>query len=81
MKIKESAVETRGELQRGIYKVINPFVYFLIKMKVTPNMVTTIGFLGNAAAAAVVAWAGYRTLGSADSGRSPHHRILALRHA
>ena len=61
MKIKESAVETRGELQRGIYKVINPFVYFLIKMKVTPNMVTTIGFLGNAAAAAVVAWAGYRT--------------------
>ena len=43
MKIKESAVETRGELQRGIYKVINPFVYFLIKMKVTPNMVTTIG--------------------------------------
>lgn len=61
MKIKESAVETRGQLQRGIYKVINPFVYFLIKMKVTPNMVTTIGFLGNAAAAAVVAWAGYRT--------------------
>lgn len=60
MKIKESAVETRGNLQHGIYRIINPFVYLLIRLKVTPNMVTTIGFLGNLAAAAVIVWAGYR---------------------
>ncbi|MCM1482904.1 MAG: CDP-alcohol phosphatidyltransferase family protein [Muribaculaceae bacterium] len=59
MKIKESAIETRGSLQQGIYRIINPFVYLLIKMGVTPNMVTTIGFLGNLAAAAVLVWAGY----------------------
>lgn len=60
MEIKKTAIETRGELQHGIYRIINPFVHFLIKMKVTPNMVTTVGFLGNAAAAAVIAAAGYQ---------------------
>ncbi|MCM1348955.1 MAG: CDP-alcohol phosphatidyltransferase family protein [Firmicutes bacterium] len=59
MKIKETAVNTRGSLQQGIYCVINPFVHLLIKMGVTPNMVTTIGLLGNLAAAAVLVWAGY----------------------
>lgn len=58
MDIKKQAVETRGDLQQGIYKVINPFVRLLIRMHVTPNMVTTIGFLGNFAAAAVIVWAG-----------------------
>lgn len=66
MKIKETAVETRNSLQHGIYKIINPFVNLLIKMGVTPNMVTTIGFLGNAAAAAVIAYAGYEASGSYD---------------
>ena len=41
----------RDALQQGIYKIINPFVKFLIKIGVTPNMVTTIGFLGNVIAA------------------------------
>ncbi len=59
MKIKESAVQTRGSLQQGIYCVINPFVRLLIKMKITPNIVTTIGLLGNLAAAAIIIWAGY----------------------
>ena len=61
MKIKETAVESRNSIQHGIYKIINPFVNLLIRMGVTPNMVTTIGFLGNLAAAAVIAYAGYRT--------------------
>ena len=43
----------RDGLQQGIYAVINPFVRLLIKMGVTPNIVTTIGLLGNIAAAAV----------------------------
>ena len=45
-------------MQQGIYVVINPFVRFLIKMGVTPNMVTTIGFLGNLLAAAMFVYAG-----------------------
>jgi len=49
----------RDGLQQGIYRIINPFVHLLIKMGVTPNMVTTIGLLGNIAAAAIIAWAGY----------------------
>lgn len=48
----------RDGLQQGIYVVINPFVKFLIKMGVTPNMVTTIGFLGNLLAAAMFVYAG-----------------------
>ncbi len=48
----------RDGLQQGIYVVINPFVRFLIRMGVTPNMVTTIGFLGNLLAAAMFVYAG-----------------------
>lgn len=58
MKIKETAKSARGGLQQGIYAVINPFVRLLIAMGVTPNMVTTIGMLGNVAAAGVMVWAG-----------------------
>lgn len=57
--IKETAKSMRDALQQGIYFVINPFVRMLIKMGVTPNMVTTIGFLGNLAAAIVVGYAAY----------------------
>ncbi len=45
----------RDGLQQGIYAIINPFVRLLIRMGVTPNMVTTIGLLGNIAAAALIA--------------------------
>lgn len=49
----------RDALQQGIYCVINPFVKFLIRIGVTPNMVTTVGLLGNIAAAALLVYAGY----------------------
>lgn len=49
----------RDALQQGIYCVINPFVRLLIRMGVTPNMVTTIGLLGNIAAAAILVYAGW----------------------
>jgi len=49
----------RDGLQQFIYAVINPFVRLLIRLGVTPNMVTTIGLLGNLAAAAIIAYAGY----------------------
>lgn len=47
----------RDALQQGIYCVINPFVRLLIRIGVTPNIVTTIGLLGNAAASAIFVWA------------------------
>lgn len=40
-------MSTRKKLQLGIYKVINPLVRLLIRMGLTPNMVTTIGLLLN----------------------------------
>lgn len=44
----------RNAIQQGVYKVINPFVHFLVKIGVTPNMVTTVGFLGNIIAAGLL---------------------------
>lgn len=67
MDIKKKSKESRDSLQQGIYVVINPLVRLLIRLGVTPNMVTTIGFLGNVAAAAVLVAAGYNAShGSGD---------------
>ncbi len=43
----------RNSLQLGIYKVIDPFVKVLIKLGLTPNAVTTIGFILNIGVAAI----------------------------
>lgn len=64
----------RDGLQQGIYRIINPFVRLLIRMGVTPNMVTTIGLLGNLAAAAILSWAGIR----AQADGSPHYAMVTL---
>ncbi|MBF1075133.1 MAG: CDP-alcohol phosphatidyltransferase family protein, partial [Prevotellaceae bacterium] len=37
----------RDFLQKLIYAIINPLIHGLIKLHVTPNMITTLGFLGN----------------------------------
>lgn len=60
MNIKQKSKQTRDALQQGIYAVINPLVRLLIKCGCTPNMVTTIGFLGQVAAAVVIVGVGYR---------------------
>lgn len=39
--------------QQVIYRIINPFIKLLIALKITPNMVTTIGLLLNLVAAGV----------------------------
>lgn len=57
MGIKEKAIKSRNGLQKGIYVVINPLVRLMIKCGITPNMVTTVGLLGNVAAAVVLVWA------------------------
>lgn len=59
MTAKNTFKKKRDGIQKGIYFIINPFVKFLIRLGVTPNMVTTIGLLGNLAAACIIAWAGY----------------------
>ena len=41
----------RDYLQKLIYNLINPIIKGMIKMGITPNMVTTIGFIGNIIAA------------------------------
>jgi len=43
----------RTNLQMGIYKVIDPFVKVLIKLGLTPNVVTTIGFMLNVGVAVI----------------------------
>jgi CDP-diacylglycerol--glycerol-3-phosphate 3-phosphatidyltransferase len=43
----------RTNLQLGIYKVIDPFVKVLIKLGLTPNVVTSIGFVLNVGVAVI----------------------------
>lgn len=43
----------RDKLQLGIYKILDPFVLFLIKLGVTPNKVTTTGFILNVGVAVI----------------------------
>jgi len=49
----EQQTSTRKNLQLGIYKVIDPFVRVLIKLGLTPNAVTTIGFILNIGVAVI----------------------------
>lgn len=58
--VKKIAKEQRDTLQHGIYRVINPFVRLLIRIGVTPNMVTTVGFLGQVAVAVLICVAAVR---------------------
>src|SRR6201992_1070263 len=46
-------VSLRTSLQLGIYKVIDPFVRLLIKLGLTPNAVTSIGFVLNVGVAVI----------------------------
>ncbi|WP_345947927.1 MULTISPECIES: CDP-alcohol phosphatidyltransferase family protein [unclassified Mucilaginibacter] len=43
----------RTNLQLGIYRIIDPFVKVLIKIGLTPNIVTLIGFILNVGVAAI----------------------------
>lgn len=48
----------RDFLQKVIYNVINPVVRGMIRVGITPNMITTIGLLGNVAAAILLLYGG-----------------------
>ncbi|MCM1290839.1 MAG: CDP-alcohol phosphatidyltransferase family protein [Prevotella sp.] len=64
---KSTFKSLRNSLQQGIYFVINPLVHLLIKMGVTPNMVTFIGLLGQIAGAALLIVAGWKVMNGGDS--------------
>jgi CDP-diacylglycerol--glycerol-3-phosphate 3-phosphatidyltransferase len=66
MESQSTFKKCRDALQQGIYAVINPFVRFMIRCGITPNVVTTIGLLGNLAAAGIFAWAALTCDGGAD---------------
>lgn len=51
----------RDQLQLGIYKIINPFVRFLIKIGLTPNAVTIIGLLLNIGVAVIFIFGAEKT--------------------
>lgn len=49
----EQQTSVRANLQLGIYKIIDPVVKVLIKLGLTPNAVTTIGFMLNVGVAVI----------------------------
>lgn len=72
MDIKKQSKQARDGIQQGIYRIINPFVRLMIRLGITPNMVTTIGFLGNVAAAVVLVWVAY------ERGDNPNYGMVTL---
>ena len=44
----------RDGIQQFVYRVLDPGIRFMIRLGVTPNMITTMGLLGNIAAAAIL---------------------------
>jgi CDP-diacylglycerol---glycerol-3-phosphate 3-phosphatidyltransferase len=44
-----------------VYRAINPFIYWMARAGITPNMITLIGFALNIVAAAIFVWGGYQT--------------------
>ena len=56
----------RDFLQKVIYVIINPLIKAMIKIGITPNIVTTVGFIGNIVAAAFFIDAAWK-LGLADA--------------
>lgn len=72
MDVKANAKKMRDSLQQGIYAVINPLVKGMIAIGMTPNMVTTIGLLGNIAAAVLLVWAGIKT---GETGEIPYYLL------
>jgi CDP-diacylglycerol--glycerol-3-phosphate 3-phosphatidyltransferase len=51
--MEQQTTSLRTTLQLSIYKIIDPFVKVLIKLGLTPNAVTTIGFILNIGVAVI----------------------------
>ena len=57
----------RDFLQKVIYTIINPLIGGLIKLHVTPNMITTLGFIGNIVSAACFIYSAFLLQGGDDA--------------
>lgn len=53
MSISIQAKKVRDMIQHGVYKIIDPSVRLMAKLGITPNMITTLGLIGNILAAAL----------------------------
>lgn len=56
--MEQQTTTLRTQMQLGIYRIIDPFVKVLIKMGLTPNAVTLIGFILNIGVAAIFIFGG-----------------------
>lgn len=81
MEIKKEAKRQRDGLQQLIYKVINPFVRWMIKIGITPNVVTTVGFLGSVAAAVMFVMAAHPGGGNVLNWMSDQHIAKPINYA
>ena len=54
-----------------VYKIINPFVEFLIRSKVTPNAITTVGLVINVIATVIL-------IIGAEFGERGDHRYIGI---
>ena len=53
----------RSGIQQFVYKVIDPGVRVAVRLGITPNVVTTLGMLGNGAGAAILVYAAMKQPG------------------
>lgn len=57
MNISQLAKSARDKIQLGVYKVIDPAVKLMVRLGITPNVITTVGFVGNLLATALFVYA------------------------
>ena len=66
----------RDGIQHGVYRIIDAPVRGMVKMGATPNMMTTVGLLGNLAAAGLIVMAAYATTVAMFMGFAPAYTLL-----
>lgn len=66
----------RDAIQRAVYAIIDPPIALLLRCGATPNMMTTVGLLGNLAAAVLIIVAAYSTSFEAVMGLPMRYGLL-----
>ena len=66
----------RDAIQQGVYRLIDPPIRLLVDLGATPNMMTTVGLLGNLAAAAIIVIAAYSAHIEWMLGLEPRYTML-----
>lgn len=66
----------RQAIQQGVYAIIDPPIRLLVRCGATPNMMTTVGLIGNIAAAAAVVMAAYGARLEAAMGMPQRYTLL-----